>query len=77
MGTISIAGHVNEKHQLLAVVPESIPAGPVTVLLLPGVQEDDAGGAWMTGVAQARADDLGDVRQDIYSLADGVPVHES
>jgi hypothetical protein len=76
MGTISIAGHVNEKHRLLAVVPESIPAGPVTVLLLPGVQEDDAGDAWMTGVAQAWADDLDDVGQDIYTLADGEPVCE-
>jgi hypothetical protein len=77
MDAISVAGRVNEKHQLFAVVPDSIPAGPVTVLLVPAMPEDDAGEAWMTGVAQAWGSDLGDVRQDIYTLADGEPVHES
>jgi hypothetical protein len=49
MNAISVAGHVNEKHHLFAVVPDSIPAGPVTVLLVPSAYEDDAGEAWMAG----------------------------
>jgi hypothetical protein len=33
--------------------------------------------AWEQFVAHEWQDDLSDVRQDIYSLDDGVPVHES
>jgi hypothetical protein len=77
MNTVQVTGHVNEKHQLSAEVPASIPPGPVTVLIVAAPQEDDAGKAWMTGVAQEWADELQDVRQDIYTLADGKPVNES
>lgn len=77
MAAVSVAGQVDEKHRLFAVVPDSIPAGPVTVVILPTVLEDDAGDAWTDGVAEAWSGELGDVRQDIYTLADGEPVRES
>lgn len=78
MNTIRVSGQVDENHRLSAEVPDSIPPGPVTVLIVPGSQqEDDAGDAWMTGVAEEWADDLNDPRQDIYTLADGEPVRES
>ena len=77
MDTVKVSGHINENHQLTADVPESIPAGPVTVLIVPSSQEDDVGDAWMAGVAREWADELNDERQDIYTLADGEPVRES
>ncbi len=77
MNTVKIPGHVDENHQLTAEVPESVPAGPVMVLIVPASQEDDAGDAWMAGVGHEWADDLNDSRQDIYTLADGEPVCES
>ena len=36
--------------------------------------EDEAGIFWSWDVSQAWSDELGDVRQDIYTLADGQPV---
>jgi len=72
-----VNGTVVENHQLTAEVPESVPAGPVTVLIVPSSLEDDAGDAWMAGVAREWADDLNDERQDIYTMADGEPVRES
>jgi hypothetical protein len=35
--------------------------------------EDEAGMFWSWDVSQAWSDQLGDVRQDIYTLADGQP----
>ena len=77
MTAIRITGHIDEKHCLVATVPASVPPGPVTVLIVPNLDEDEAGQAWMGGIAQEWADDLADVRQDIYTLEDGEPVRES
>ncbi|MCL4205927.1 MAG: hypothetical protein KJ000_25875 [Pirellulaceae bacterium] len=75
MNAVNVIGQVDEKHQLFAVVPDSVPPGPVKVLVMSTVPEDDAGNAWMMGVAEEWAGDLGDASQDIYTLADGEPVH--
>lgn len=77
MTTIKLSGRVDEKHQLSADVPVSVPPGPVTVLIIPVTEEDDAGDAWMEGITEAWADDLNGPDQDIYTLADGEPVRES
>jgi hypothetical protein len=77
MNTIRLDGHVDNNHRLSLVVPESVPAGPVSVLILFKSQENDAGAAWMAGIAQEWSEDLNDERQDIYSVSDGDPVHES
>ena len=77
MNTFTLTGHVNERHLLSAQVPESIPPGPVTVVILPQMEEDEAGAAWMAGVAREWTDELTDVRQDIYTLEDGAPVDAS
>jgi hypothetical protein len=74
MDSIAIQGHVDEEHRLSAMVPGSIPPGPVTVWIATNTQEDDAGSAWMAGVSAQWADDLEDARQDVYTLADGEPV---
>lgn len=77
MSTLRVTGHVDKQHRLSAEVPESIPPGPVTVLIVPASQEDEAGDAWMAGILQEWRDELNDSRQDIYTLADGEPVRES
>jgi len=76
MDAVRINGHVDSQHRLSAVVPESIPPGPVTVLIVGHCDEDEAGEAWMSGVAREWADELSDVRQDIYTLSDGAPQDE-
>jgi hypothetical protein len=77
MEPISVEGHVDDQHRLLADVPGSIPPGPITVWIAPPVQEDDAGSAWTNGVAHEWREDLNDARQDIYTLGDGEPVDPS
>jgi hypothetical protein len=76
MNAVRISGHVDGQHRLSAVVPDSIPPGPVTVLIVRRCDEDDAGEAWMPGVAREWADELSDARQDIYTLSDGAPQNE-
>ena len=74
MDSFSIQGHVDDQHRLSAVVPGSIPPGPVTVWIAANTQEDDAGAAWMTGISHQWADELNDPRENIYTLADGESV---
>jgi hypothetical protein len=73
MNSISIHGQIDDQHRLSAVVPESVPPGPVTVWLI-AAQEDEAGAAWMAGIGQQWANELGDPREDIYTVADGEAV---
>ena len=75
MDSVSIQGHVDDQHRLSAIVPGSVPPGPVTVWIAPSTKdEDESGSAWMSGVGAQWAEELGDARQDIYTLADGEPV---
>lgn len=75
MDSQSIQGHVDDQHRLSAIVPGSVPPGPVTVWIASGMQdEDESGAAWMSGIGGQWADDLSDARQDLYTLADGEPV---
>ena len=74
MNAVNVIGQVDEKHLLFAVVRDSLPPGPVKVLVVSTVPEDDAGNAWMMGAAEEWAGDLRDASQDIYTLADGEPV---
>jgi hypothetical protein len=77
VSVVKLAGNVSEDRCLSALVPSSVPPGPVTVLILPGALEDDDAGLWTAGIAQEWADELSDPAQDIYTLADGEPVGES
>ena len=70
MNAITIQGLVDDQHRLTAIVPESIPPGPVTVSLAT-TNEDDAGMNWSSGIAIQWANELSDTRQDIYTIADG------
>ena len=74
MKAIELPGNIDEQHRLRAQVPEGFPTGPVRVIvLLP--DEDDAGIAWASGIAKQWVDELGDSRQDTYTLEDGQPVN--
>ena len=42
-----------------------------------GQDKDDARESWAAEIAEQWADELSDVRQEIYTLADGEPVRES
>lgn len=64
MSSIPIYGPVDDQHRLSAVVPESIPPGPVTVWMV-AAQEDEAGAQWSAGVSEQWRDELRDSRQDI------------
>ncbi len=76
MSMIKVVGNVDEDRRLSAQVPSSIRPGPVTVLVLPEEDVDEAD-TWAAGIAREWADELGDSEQDIYTLADGEPVRES
>ena len=72
MKAIELVGDIDEKHHLYAQVPEGLPAGPVRlIVLLP--EEDEAGMAWAHGIGKEWAEELGDSRQDIYTVKDGQP----
>ena len=76
MNIVKLSGNVDENRRLSAEVPASIRPGPVTVLVLPEVHEDEEAQAWTAGIAQEWAHELADSAQDIYTMMDGEPVRE-
>ena len=73
MAALLVTGHVDDQHRLTADVPDTIPPGPVTISISIPALEDDAGAAWMSGIAREWAKELSDTREDVYRLADGTP----
>ncbi len=45
--------------------------------MLPPAEPEADDEAWLAGVAREWRDELGDARQDIYSITDGRPPHEA
>ena len=76
MQAIELIGNVDERHCLRAEAPEHVPPGPVRLIVLL-TDEDEGGLAWAPAVSPQWSDDLGDPRQDIYTLEDGQPVNAS
>lgn len=74
MRTIEVTGDIDERHRLLAEVPQELPAGRVRLLLLVP-DEDESSNRWEQGVAAEWATELSDPREDIYTLDDGQPVN--
>lgn len=77
MDSIQITGIVDQQHRLTADVPLSVASGPVTIWLSQQECDDDAGSAWMSGIAHDWHEELSDEREDLYTLADGDPVDPS
>jgi hypothetical protein len=74
MKAIELIGDIDDQHRLQATVPQDLPAGQVRlIVLLP--EEDDAGSVWETGIAEEWSAELGDPREDVYTLEDGQPVN--
>lgn len=75
MKAIQLKGDIDENHRLRAEVPDTLPSGPVQlIVLLP--DEDDAGAGWMQGIAREWSQ-LSDPNEDIYTLEDGKPLNAS
>jgi hypothetical protein len=75
MHAIRVIGEVDQHGRLVATVPDVIAPGPVEVFVIArAAGEDDAGQQWMAAISREWHDELADPREDIYSLADGVPV---
>jgi hypothetical protein len=76
MRAVSIVGEIDDDHHIRAEAPRDLPPGRVhLIVVLP--DEDEAGAFWPWDVARAWSDELGDARQDIYTLTDGQPVDAS
>ncbi len=74
MKAIELLGRVDETRHLQVEIPETLSPGPVRIIVLIP-EEDEAGAAWMQGIAREWAEELNDPREDLYSLEDGKPVH--
>jgi len=77
MSVLKLTGTVDIHGVLSALVPDSIPPGPVTVLIVGAPEEDISADDWTAGLAREWADDLADQKQDIYTLGDGEPIGDS
>ena len=76
MRAIGIVGEIDEDHKIRAEAPQDLPPGRVQLIIV-RPDEDEAGAFWPWDLAQAWSDELGDVRQDLYTLADGQPADAS
>jgi hypothetical protein len=73
MRAIGIVGEIGDDRQIRAEAPRGLRPGRVQLIVVQP-DEDESGALWPLGVSQAWSDDLGDARQDIYTLADGQPI---
>ena len=69
-------GEIDEDHNIRAEAPLDMSPGRVQLILV-RPDEDEGGAFWPWDLSQAWSDELGDVRQDLYTLADGQPVDAS
>ena len=76
MRAVSIVGEIDDDHQIRAEAPRDFPAGRVQLIVV-RPDEDEAGAFWPWDLSQVWSDELGDVRQDLYTLEDGQPVDAS
>ena len=77
MNAVKVTGNVDANHQLLVRVPETVPPGPVTVLVVPVTGEDEAGIAWAEGGGSSVGGrPRGCPSRHLYARRDGEPVDE-
>jgi hypothetical protein len=72
MRAIGIVGEIDDQHKIHA----DAPPGRVHLIVARPV-EHDAVTSWPSDVSSIWSDELGDVRQDLYTLADGQSVDAS
>jgi hypothetical protein len=61
MKAIELIGKVDDSHQLQVEIPETLPPGPVRIIVLIP-EEDEAGAAWLHGIAYEWQEELNDPR---------------
>jgi hypothetical protein len=66
MKAVELIGRVDDQHCLQVQVSESLPPGPVRIIVLIP-EEDEAGIAWLQGIAREWAAELSDPREDVYT----------
>jgi hypothetical protein len=72
MKALEVTAEIDSQHCLKGAVPPDLRPGRVRVIILVP-DEDEASEAWERGVARQWAAELGDAREDIYTLNDGEP----
>ena len=74
MRAVEVTGQIDAHHQIQAQVPADLRQGPVRlIVLIP--DEDEAGAAWMQGIAREWTEELSNAQEDIYTLDDGQPIN--
>jgi hypothetical protein len=73
IGTVSVIGTVDEKHRLVADLPESVPAGPAKTLVVLATDEELSAAQWSASVGRQWALDWDDPREEKYTLDDREP----
>ena len=76
MRAIGIFGEIDDQHKIQAEAPGDLPPGRVHLIVV-RPDEDEAAAFWPWDISQAWSDELSDMRQDLYTLADGRPVDAS
>lgn len=76
MKPIELIGHVDDQHRLHVELPADLQPGPVKITLQAATDEEEAKD-WSSQTNHARSANWSDPREDIYTLQDGKPSHES
>ncbi|HWG46556.1 MAG TPA: hypothetical protein VN688_27590 [Gemmataceae bacterium] len=76
MKSVELTGYVDEQHRLHVELPADVQPGPVKITMRPTSEEDEEGD-WQSFINHSWAKDWSDPREDIYTLEDGKPSHES
>ena len=76
MRALEMVADVDREHQLRLDLPISVKSDRVRVLVLvPESNEEEMETGWLRGMAREWAAELGDEREDLYTLEDGEPIH--
>jgi hypothetical protein len=76
MKAFELIAEVDEQRHLQLTLPESaMPRRVRVIVLVPEIEDEDAGALWMQGIAREWAAELADEREDIYTMEDGEPVN--
>ncbi len=76
MKPVELIGHIDEQHRLHVELPPEVQPGPVKITVRPATEEDEEGD-WQALINHSWAEDWSDPREDIYTLEDETPSHES
>jgi hypothetical protein len=76
MKAIELTGDIDADRHLTAQAPHELRPGRVRLLVL-APDDDPAESVWMHAVSAEWSKELGDLREDIYTLEDGRPLDDA